>query len=306
MHVIQFIHPGKEFPVSETNSAILPDGRYEVGWNTEKHHRRLVKHIGSYVDNDGVLCRNFDLVFWTEWEGPTVATRLDVARDELHARYVHEVQYPTVPEGMDDVRRECDDNLDDNCEDGLLNTDPCVFGDTFKYSNCQQSKEGVLRWLENGSLIIFVSRIQGEYYLDTVFVTKSGLEYETDSVDTINCSQQYRKLTLDRLPTGRSYTFYRCQEFTDNNQIFSFVPAKTLTGDEADYVRCRLDITAINNVAGCHAFGAELKQKFKCTIASVNLNQSIWSEIVRQIRNQGFVLGVHFDWPRWSCDVRSK
>lgn len=299
MHIIQFIHPGIEFPVSDTNAEMRADGRYNVHWNTGKHYRRLVKHYGDYVDVGGV-CQNAELSFWTEWEGPTTATRLaDTVRDAIHARYQHTIQCPAVPEDMLNTRRErCDDNNNDECEEGLQNTDPCIFGDSFKYCCCQQSENGMLRWLEAGSLILFVSRILGEYYLDTVFVTGRGIEYLTDMTNAIVCSHQYRDLTLDRLPLGRNYTFYRGVGFAADAPIYSFVPSKIYAGAADDNGRCRLDVAGINGVVGCEAFSPRLTQKFKCTVADRDLIQNVWNEVVRQVRDGGFVPGVRFGWPR--------
>ena len=54
MLIVQFIHPGREFPVSDTNSEIRDDGRYEVRWSTEpSHYRRCFERFrnesGDYV-----------------------------------------------------------------------------------------------------------------------------------------------------------------------------------------------------------------------------------------------------------------
>ncbi len=301
MRIVQFIHPRQEFPVSETNSELRADGRYDVAWNTGRHCRRLVKHLGDYVDDNGVLQQNAELTFWTEWEGPTVATRLNSVRDAIHAWYLHEIQHPVVPAGMENTRRDCcddSDDSDDGCGDGLQNTDPCVFGDTFKYSNCQQSSNGVLRKLGAGSLILFVSRIQREYYLDTVFVTQAGVDYTTNHVNNIVCSDQYRDLTLKRLPLGRNFTFYRGVGFTADCPVYSFVPSRRYTGDVTDYIRCRLDAEAINRVAGCEVFSLGLTQKFKCTVADPQLVREVWTEIGQQIREQEFVKAIHFGWPQ--------
>ena len=301
MRIVQFIHPRQEFPVSDTNSELRPDGRYNVAWNTGRHCRRLVKHPGDYVDGDGVLQQNAELTFWTEWEGPTVATRLNSVRDMIHARYLHEVQHPVVPAGMENTRRECcddSDDSDDGCGDGLLNTDPCVFGDTFKYSNCQQASNGVLRKLGAGSLILFVSRIQGEYYLDTAFLTGRGIDYTTNQANAIDCSTQYRDLTLNRLSLGKNFTFYRSVGFATDTPVYSFVPAKVYTGNATDYLRCRLDSEEINRVTGYEVFSLGLTQKFKSTVADLRLVQNVWSEIDRQIRVQGFVKATHFGWPQ--------
>ena len=302
MLIVQFIHPGREFPVSDTNSEIRDDERYEVRWSTEpSHYRRLVKHQGSYVGGIDGTAQEGELAFWTEWEGPTVAERMDRMRERVPARYSHMVQYPNVPQGIQDACA-CGGQIIGGCiecGDGLLNTDPCVFGNTFKYALCQQCENGVLRHLNEGDLIAFMSRIDGAYYLDTVFVVDSTrVNYTTGNVGVVDCSDEYRALTLNRVSAGFNFTFYRGKRFTNTQNVpFSFTPARICNSDSDIRDRCRLDIDAINACANTDLFGSELKQKFKARNICQDSGLNVWNEIVRQVVAQGFVLGVHFDWP---------
>ena len=55
----------------------------------------------------------------------------------------------------------------------LQNTDPYVFGERFRYSNCRQNtKKGPLptQRLATGSVIPFGSGLDGEFVLDTAMV----------------------------------------------------------------------------------------------------------------------------------------
>lgn len=36
----------------------------------------------------------------------------------------------------------------------------------------------------------------------------------------------------------------------------------------------------------------------KCAVADSSLIERVWTEVVRQVREHGFVLGTHFDWPQ--------
>lgn len=292
MRIVQFIHPGAEFPINDRNSNLLNNGSRAVRWSTEgKHYRRLIKHRGSFVDGDDV--NEGELAFWTEWEGPTVATRFNSPTCRLCAKYYHEVQKPTVPQGVGNRA---------NCRagnGGLLNTDPCVFGRTFKYALCQQHENGVLRSLAENSLILFLSRIQGTYYLDTLFVVGESRDYTTGSANNIICSNEYRTLTLDRLSEGQNLTFYRGKRYPQCHTLFSFTPAKIWSNDNDIRCRCPLDLALINQVAQQDIFNTNLTRKFKST----NLNQvngvtNIWKEIVNQVRNNGFVLGISFSMPQ--------
>jgi len=52
----------------------------------------------------------------------------------------------------------------------LQNTDPFVFGGEFRYSWCLQPSRRSLRDLDMGSVILFGSRVNWKFVLDTVFV----------------------------------------------------------------------------------------------------------------------------------------
>lgn len=294
MRIVQFIHPGAEFPINDRNSNLLNNGSRAVRWSTEgKHYRRLVKHQGSFIDANGVINEG-ELAFWTEWEAHTIATRFGRAVSRLHAQYYHEIQTPIVPQGVGNRV-----NCRAGANNGLLNTDPCVFGRTFKYALCQQSENGVLRSLAENSLILFLSRIQGAYYLDTLFVVGESTNYTTGATNNIICSNEYRSLTLDRLQPGQNFTFYRGKTYPESQTLFSFTPAKIWSNDNDIRCRCPLDLALINQVAQQDIFNTNLTRKFKST----NLNQvngvtNIWKEIVTQVRNNGFVLGISFSMPQ--------
>lgn len=292
MHIIQFIHPGPEFPINDRNSQLLNNGKRAVQWSTEpNHYRRLVRHHGSFVDANGVI-NDGEVAFWTEWEAHTIATRFGRAVSRLHAKYYHEIQTLIVPQGVGNRV-----NCRAGANNGLLNTDPCVFGRTFKYALCQQHENGVLRSLAENSLILFLSRIQGTYYLDTLFVVGESRDYTTGSANNIICSNEYRTLTLDRLSKGQNFTFYRGKRYPQCHTLFSFTPAKVWSNDDDVRARCPLNLQAINQIARRDIFSTRLTQGFKATISNANLVSRVWNEIVRQVRQNQFVLGSHFSMP---------
>ena len=156
----------------------------------------------------------------------------------------------------------------------------------------------MLRRLSKGSLIVFWSRRDGKFCLDTVFVVgDNAIQYQERSTLYPHCSTEYRNLTVDRLVGGEPRTFYRGVEYREGqaykNQIFSFTPAR-LKGDTDSDERCCLSITGtpLNRV-----FNIGATRNIKTTIADANLVSDVWHEIVKQVTGKGFVLGVHFDWP---------
>ena len=292
MHIVQFAHPGAEFLVTAANSTRLPNGEYDVEWNNGPHRRRLVKHVGDYVDANGML-QNGELLFWTEWEGPTTAAKLMATNGLCNARYLHKIKYPKYPSVQGNIPYAC-----------WQNTDPCVFGRSFKYSNCRQDHHTILRNLLQGSLVAFVSMIRGTYYLDTLLVVGESQRYSTDKTNTVNCSEEYMALTLDRLEAHRHYTFYRGVKFPetphDENILFSFTPSRVYVGldYQRDFARCALDVDAINNAVGRKVFTNANLRGIRQTLSTEQETCRAWKEIFRQVTAQEFVCGVSFDWPQ--------
>lgn len=154
MNVVQFMHPGDEVDVNGN----------PVPWNLgNRHRRRLLCHAGEYVDGNNNCVHEDNLCFWNEYEAPTHAYPIQPHRGWDYAHHYHTIVKPIPPSPNRQNNRQ-DDVLDECCD----NTDPCVFGDTFKYSNCQQVPNGDLWNLPQGSLILFGSYHAKEFYLDTV------------------------------------------------------------------------------------------------------------------------------------------
>ena len=148
---VQFPHPGEEHS---------PGKALRQAWNTSEHRRKFLR-------SNGALCRRrrFDLgeatlVFWGEWETPLLHRRTSGLRAGSLPRFLHEPvwEYPKN-------------------SDPRQNTDPWVFGDCFRYSNCKQQRQAALQKLARGSLILFGSTRDGNFVVDTVFVVRDSERY---------------------------------------------------------------------------------------------------------------------------------
>jgi hypothetical protein len=291
--IIQFIHPGREYQVSREMKRLstIPvpwvgggcNGR--CGSSDTGHTRRFVSHEGEYVDGKDKL-HTARLGFWTEWEAcSTAAAMPSVPQGKTSAKWVHTLKSPLKPTGGKG-----------------LNTDPCVFGNTFKYCCCQQTEHGVMRQLAPESLILFGSHLSGQFFLDTVFVVDGeGIPYVTGKTDKLKVSKQYLELSLNRLEKGLEFTFYRGKPFSSaSGKPYSFTPVQLFDKSDAHCgERFALDIGAVNRylTSSSRKLSAGLTQHFKTIHAKPETIVSIWNEIVRQVRAAGFVPGVHFDWP---------
>ena len=285
--VIQFIHPGREYQVTnETNGPInIPWVGGSCDTSCGGHTRRLVSHKGDYVDSTGKV-KTGQLAFWTEWEACTTAVAMAAApKDRFSAHWVHTIKTPLVK------------------KPGTLNTDPCVFGSTFKYCCCQQTKNGTMRKLAPGSLILFGSHMDGRFFLDTLFVIDgAGLPYEGGKPDEISVSREYRQLALNRM-NGGELTFYRGKACCSagKGQPYSFAPAQLFDAkDGCCGKRFSLDLGKLNQCLPLDSqrFSPGLNQGFKAIEAESIVVSAVWMEIHRQVLNAKFVLGVHFDWPQ--------
>ena len=304
--VVQFMHSGNEFLMSKCKHTPSPitraDGALLVPWSREENHfRRLVQHDGWYVDKSGDYKKGH-LAFWTEWEAMTIAWPLGTDKDFFKAHFVHEIQCPSTVPGT----AHCGKNPSGSY--GYQNTDPCVFGETFKYSNCHQSARGDLRRMKPGSLVVFGSykedkqRGKEVFCLDTVFIGGDvAYDYSTNNVDDVSCSEWYKDLTLRRLPSGKNFTFYRgatCRQKVNlANVLFSFTPAKLCDGVCVPRERCVLDDIKSLNRHLCTAVFNRGNQGFHAEEANRNEIKAVWDDIVQQVMEQDFVLGVHFGWP---------
>ena len=310
MNVVQFIHPGDEITVTGPN----------VGWHTKgEHRRRLLCHAGEYVDGNNNCNHDDNLCFWNEYEAPTQAHPILQSQGWDFAQYYHTIIKPIPP--SPNRQRKCQDDALDECCD---NTDPCVFGETFKYSNCQQVPNGDLWNLPQGSLIMFGSHHENSFYLDTVFVTQApGVSYSVPIALhqlPFRVSNDYKIVTLDNLmpkrnkknkrnPIIRQFMFYRgrlplvnVKHQVDGQDIFSFTPTRIF--NTPDYnMRCKIDLTILNQriqpyVPAHCLFSSGLKQShktivFKATTANV---AAIWREVRDIVINASFKLGYHFSW----------
>lgn len=309
--IVQFFHSGRERTFRHSRGATT----VEVPWARDTsdknkcdddcggcsgHARRLVVHNGQYVDGKNSL-QTGNLSFWTEWEAATTATRMPSSSTPGNARWYHVVKSPLV-----------------NIPKNGINTDPCVFGSTFKYCCCQQHTKGengprTLRRLPKGSMILFGSRFNGGFILDTVFVVDKRQDYtEGDSatISRLGISDEYHALSIDRLHDKKDHTFYRGASFNpEKGSTWSFTPAKQfMEGDASCGERFFLDVQSLNSLlVGCEGrLSADPGKKQGITLVHANSAtiRNVWTAILGQVRNYKckvagrFVPAVHFDWPK--------
>ena len=310
--IVEFPHPYLEFPCSRN---FLDKVQGVTRWNGGDHCRRLVKHFGQYVDLKGKL-REGDLALWTEWEANTIAKRVQNYQRGNSAKWVHEVLLPNPQLSKNPCRAKASGCCAGGCGGVCCgaNTDPCVFGSSFKYCLCKQDHyPKVLKNLDAGSIILFGCINGGKYYLDTVFVVKTFEKYSTtpSSMKSLGVSNAYKELTLKRF-SGKDNVLYRGVTVKDSpDEMFSFTPAERWAEDgQGIGRRCELDIQSLNNLHVDLQFSAK-RGVAQCVVHTIvpndkpDLNRLVWEEVRSQVLDNKFVMGTHFDWPKRQCVMRN-
>jgi hypothetical protein len=271
MRVVQFIHPGFEYSFSTSSRGVMP-------WKDGNaiHNRKFLLTSGSLFEwPDRRDHLDVPLVFWGEWEGPSVYWRVD-SRGKPLPSYLHA---PFRPERWPEV--------------SVQNTDPMVFGDAFVYSNCLQPAFRSLRSLPPGSIVLFgrYSRERGvhSFGLDTCLVIDDvetlppggdgwGDEIVSDAV--------LRPLASEGAVDPLTVYFGR----PGPEPPFSFFPARRFDGAASMFARPTLAPTGA--LAG--VISTAKNQGIKGTSGLGEAGRdAIWAEVARQVSQQGCQLGYH-------------
>lgn len=266
---VQFPHPGPEH---------RPKGSF-MDWNRSEHARKFLKASGTYV-RDGARFRG-ELVFWGEWEPQSIVSEIKRPESEAHPHWVHDPVWQ-VPR-----HRQL-----------LQNTDPLVFGDRFIYSNCRQHQNGKLQELAPDSLVVFGSKVAGEFAVDTVFVVGDGTErFGASRAGSVPCPEWVRAVVFDPIEqsakkAGRVYRLYRGRSQQDApSGPFSFVPCRPYVGRPPGFARPRLRLSD-------KWMTTNLTRGAKATPATRDEIEHLWHEVVDQIVvGPGLAMGVELDPP---------
>lgn len=271
---VQFPHPGGEH---------RPKGRV-MDWNRGPHARKFLKATGEYL-LDGQL-KAGPLVFWGEWEPQSRVVRTLAKGAPGHPRWFHE-PYWEVPRH----------------QRHLQNTDPLVFGDRFLYSNCRQARNRKLRELAPASLVVFGSKHQREFVVDTVLVVGDEAEHFIGaSTSKVAGDEWVRAVVFD--PLGMSpkaahqqFRLYRGTTYAEApSGPFSFVPCRPYSHADAAFARPALRLPR-RWIEPNLAMGA------KATVASAAEIRELWQEVVDQVDEAGLAFGVRLDPPRHSSAI---
>ncbi|WP_369355218.1 hypothetical protein [Lysinibacillus capsici] len=259
---IKFLHPGSErklTPTEITNKI--------ANWNTGDHNRKYLEVKGEYLTSLNSAIKSETIGFWGEWEAESHIIKTLIPNHSTLPHYVHQPILPSTTPKSRGTR--------------FLNTDPCVFGSNFLYSNCKQSMRS-LQNLDIGDVIIFGSQKQGVFVVDTVFVVGNIIKFNRRNLQaTIGDKVEgwFYHLTLNLL--AGSHTLYIGATYNNPvNGIFSFFPCVPSSQYPNGFSLPRT-LQAYNT-------GQSRGIRYR-NLGSPNVE---WSNVVNDVLNSGLCLGI--------------
>lgn len=276
---IQFMHNGRES---------VPDSRTCRSWNRGDHRRKFLKCDGIRLDGNWRKLHG-DILFWAEWEPESLVIKELKTPLKEGPRYIYRPFY-IIPKSYK----------------GRQNTDPFVYGREFRYSLCQQPSHPSLRNLERGSVILFGSRIDRKFALDTLFVVSDYVDYDPRNCKAVlqQVDETYKIVTMNPILEGKKVVCRRtctqeinvttCRSYRgatfDNkiNGMFSFFPCQAYTEDSVGFARPTIRMSTISD---------NLTQGIKITKCdSLGDVSDYWREAVRQV-TKTCALGIFAEMP---------
>ena len=291
---VQFPHPGTEYVMGKGKL-----GRcIEKGWNYDiGHHRKFLRTSGSYM-NGNKETETENLFFWGEWEPDSKAECCQLRP----TRWVHTPILNIDHNGQILAKPQI---IEKGVTKQRRNTDPFVFGDDgFLYSCCRQKKS--LKKIGPGSIILFGSRMQGHFAIDTVFVVGDFRDYTAELHHTKLKGFTPKYYTdIMGMDFGEVKGAFRCYKgATPKNRIngmYSFSPCH-LTGENNVFERpiiCSNDFKGLTLSRPLEdgLISDTVSRNFKMT-SQLTLDDlhKIWERICELILKDGIVAGTKFNY----------
>lgn len=276
LYFVQFPHPGSEHGPDPDDPSMK---RWEDGMNA--HKRKFMEAPGEWMDSLDAPPRQGHIRFWGEWEADsTVRPSGETAHGA--PRWIHTPFF----EGPE------------RAPAGKVpqNTDPFVFGNRFLYTFCKQ-RIRKLRELAPGSVLLFGSKKDGAFVLDTVFVVADAVDHRRENYEQVavpKSSSVFEETTLrpmyawEHVNGGRLYRAAMARSGVSG--MFSFVPC--LPADEGGaFARPIIELgNFVNPKLGMSARSTAFE--------SVEDLEPKWRAVVDQVLAQDLVLGVRIELPR--------
>ncbi|MFA6920785.1 MAG: hypothetical protein WC216_02995 [Gallionella sp.] len=285
----QFPHPGGEPPVNFIKNGICPAN------NTGSHFRKFLRaDKGRYVTpNNSQDTKDWGhkndarFTFWGEWELSSSVTfpsnfhqrpRALNYKDlpfQLHTPLLSSLASPPVlpktPTMCGSLARLCGSA-------NAMSTDPFVFCEPLLYYHCKIHTFTCLSKLRRGDIVVFGSKLAGNFVVDTVFVVDDWVSVQDPSLCGLFKQANGAYFLKDKLVCrGASFA-------NPVDGMFSFFPALPFAagGTPQPFRRPTLNLPSLIN----HNHGRGLRIKHNQN------SKAVWQEIVTQIMKQNLILGL--------------
>ncbi len=290
---VQFPHPGGEPPINFIRGNICPAN------TTGNHFRKfLLAENGCYLaqnsnaePKDWERKENSCFTLWGEWELPSRVTfPPNFHQSPRTIQYngfpfqLHTPIKPSMPfsngikaSSCGIKTTSCSATSASCATQGAKSTDPFVFCEPMLYYHCKIKRYKKLRSLNNGDIVVFGSKLNGKFVVDTVFVVNNRVSVQDQSLCGLFSQANGGYFSTDPL-------VYRGATFANPvNGMFSFFPALPCSdGTPQPFARPTLNLSGLIN----HKHGRGLRA------ISIQNAKQVWMDIVNQITQQGNVLGL--------------
>jgi hypothetical protein len=219
-------------------------------------------------------------VFWGEWEAPSYVIKRWEEKDSL-PRFLHRPvwEHPTT-------------------EGTRQNTDPWVFGDSFRFSNCKQltpkRNRSSLQYLAPGSIILFGSATGDEFVLDTLFVVRDCFRFSPG--DPPESDEVFRVCTVESLLTSGTandpLTLYRGATYESPiDGMYSFVPCHRANAECVRFPRPTIS-------PGLYVNPKSKQSPRLVAVHSPADVKELWRNVRKQVLEAGCLLAIWFVTPQ--------
>jgi hypothetical protein len=257
-HIVNYIKGRESNPGIDFHSYDRQQVRDEgiMPWNDGAHFRKFMKAPGRYVKNlSSELSEECNITFWGEWEPATPFSTITYPNSKPADNLIEKIRSKGRPQFLHEVYK-----LKKETGDYLQNTDPCVFGENFYYTNCKMT--GQMRQLNKGDIILFGTsgkkdKETGTKYmeLDTVFVIADKVEitkkdYPAFKDFSDEKYEYFRNSVLEKIFERKSKRLGNYYVIDDSkkfiiykgatydcpvNGMYSFVPCKNYSNNQNEY-----------------------------------------------------------------------
>ena len=262
------------------------------------HTRNFIVVQGDLVLKNGQKNKDVSVGFWGEWSSHAEIEKID--KEKFFKPFFAK-------------KCDCDKKLEakgckgshSGCSRDRCDTDPFVFGDRFCYVNCQQERSRMLCNLPAGSIILFGSRKNKQFVLDTVFVVEDSignwLNHKKEVTKLLGKDfEAYNSVSLKILEKNvkeDSRRFYLGATYKNFERPFSFVPALEQKSVKKQFNKIELTNSVFNGLNPRVKFDNGQTQGFAVLLEGMTEVKKLWKNVRNCVLNNKCVLGVNFRMP---------